>query len=102
MRNWSEETFVIKKIKNTVPRTYVINDLNGEEFIGTFYEKELLGTNQQECRIERVIKKKVDKLYVKWKVIIIHLIVGSIKKTSYKTSKYFPKPYEPLGGNINV
>ena len=102
MRNWSEETFVIKKIKNTVPRTYVINDLNGEEFIGTFYEKELLGTNQQECRIERVIKKKVDKLYVKWKVIIIHLIFGSIKKTSYKTSKYFPKPYEPLGGNINV
>ena len=36
------------------------------------------------------------------KVIIIHLIVGSIKKTSYKTSTYFPKPYEPLGGNINV
>ena len=36
------------------------------------------------------------------KVIMIHLIVGSIKKTSYKTSKYFPKPYEALGGNINV
>ena len=39
--NWSEEVFVIKKIKNTVPWTYVINDLNGEEIIGTFYEKEL-------------------------------------------------------------
>ena len=39
--NWSEEVFVIKKVKNTVPWTYVINDLNGEETIGTFYEKEL-------------------------------------------------------------
>ena len=34
--NWSEEIFIIKKIKNTVPWTYVINDLNGEEIIGTF------------------------------------------------------------------
>ena len=37
--NWSEEIFVIKKIKNTVPWTYVISDLNGEKIIGTFYEK---------------------------------------------------------------
>ena len=36
MPNWSEEIFIIKKIKNTVPWTYVINDLNGEEIIGTF------------------------------------------------------------------
>ena len=67
MANWSEEIFVIKKIKNTVPWTDVINDLNGEEIIGTFYEKELQGTNQQEYRIEKIIKKKGDKLYVKWK-----------------------------------
>ena len=39
MPNWSEEVFVIKKVKNTVPWTYFINDLNGEEIIGTFYEK---------------------------------------------------------------
>ena len=39
--NWSEEVFVIKKAKNTVPRTYVISDLKGEEIVGTFYEKEL-------------------------------------------------------------
>ena len=45
--NWSEEIFVISKIKNTVPWTYVINDLNGEEIIGTFYEKELQKTNQK-------------------------------------------------------
>ena len=58
---------MIKKIKNTVPWTYVINDLNGEEIIGTFYEKELQSTGQQTLRIEKVIKKKCDKLYVKWK-----------------------------------
>ena len=39
--NWSEEVFIISKIKNRVSWTYVINDLNGEEIIGTFYEKEL-------------------------------------------------------------
>ena len=67
MTNWSEEIFIIKKIKNTVPWTYVINDLNGEEIIGTFHENKLQGTSQQEFRIEKVLKKKGDKLYVKWK-----------------------------------
>ena len=67
MSNCSEELFLIEKVKNTVPWTYVINDLNGEEIIGTFYEKELQGTNQQKFRIEKVIKKKGNKLYVKWK-----------------------------------
>ena len=65
--NWSEEVFVIKKVKNTVSWTYVINDLKGEEIIGPFYEKELQKTNQKEFRIEKVFRKKVDKLYVKWK-----------------------------------
>ena len=65
--NWSEEVFVIKEINNTVPWTYVIKDLNGEKIIGTFYENELQRTNQEEFRIEKVIKKKGDKLYVKWK-----------------------------------
>ena len=67
MPNWSEEIFVIKKIKNTVPWTYIINDLNDKEIIGTFYEKELQGTMQNKFRIKKVIKKKGDKLYVKWK-----------------------------------
>ena len=58
---------MIKRVKNTVPLTYVINDRNGEEIVGTFYEKELKKTNQQEFRIEKVIKRKGDKLYVKWK-----------------------------------
>ena len=56
MPNWSEEIFIIKKIKNTVPWTYVINDLNGEEIISTFYEKELQGTNQNEFRTDKIIK----------------------------------------------
>ena len=63
--NWSEEIFVIKEIKNTVPWIYVINDLNGKEIIGTFYENELQKTNQKKLRIEKVIKKKGD--YAKWK-----------------------------------
>ena len=67
MPNWSEEIFIIKKVKNTVPQIYVINDLTGEEMSGTFYEKELQKINQQEFRIEKVLKKKGDKLYVKWK-----------------------------------
>ena len=65
--NWSEEVFVVNKIENTVPWTYVINDFNGEEITGTFYKKELQKTNQKEFRIEKVIKRKGDKLYVKWK-----------------------------------
>ena len=65
--NWSAEVFVIKKVKNTVPWTYIINDLNSEEFIGTFYEKELQKTKQKEFRIEKVIRRKGNKLYVKWK-----------------------------------
>ena len=44
--NWSEEVFMIKKVKNTVPWRYVIKDLNVEEIVGTFYEKELEKTNQ--------------------------------------------------------
>ena len=67
MPNWSEEVFIIKKVKITLPWTYVINSLNGEEIIGTFYEKELQKTNQEEFRIEKVIRRKGDKLYVKWK-----------------------------------
>ena len=43
--NWSEEGFVMKKIKNTVSGTYVINDLNREEIVGAFYENELQKTN---------------------------------------------------------
>ena len=65
--NQSEDVLLVKKVKKTVPWTYVINDLNGEEDTGSFYEKELQKTNQKKFRIEKVIKRKGDKLYVKWK-----------------------------------
>ena len=64
--NWSKEVFISSKIKNTIPWTYVINDLNGEEITGTFYEKELQKTNL-EFMIEKTLKRKGDKLYIKWK-----------------------------------
>ena len=55
-------------MKNTVSWTYASNDLKDEEFIGTFYEKKTpQKTNQKVFRIEKVIKKKCDKLYAKWK-----------------------------------
>ena len=61
---------MIKEIENTVPWTYVINDVNGKEIIGTLCEKELqkIGTGQNKLfMIEEVIQNKRNKLYVKWK-----------------------------------
>ena len=65
--NWSK-VLVISKIKNTVPWTYVVRDLNGEEITGSFYENELQKTSQEKFRIEKVLIRKGDKLHVKWKV----------------------------------
>ena len=63
--NYSEDVFVIKKDKSTVYQTYLISDLNGEEIVGTFCEKELQKTNLKEFIVEKVIKGKGDKLYAK-------------------------------------
>ena len=65
--NWSEEIFIVNKVKNTLPWTYEINDLNGEKILGSFYEKELQKTDQKEFRIEKVIKRKGNKRYINWK-----------------------------------
>ena len=104
--NWPEEVFVIKKAENTVPWTYVINDLNVQEIIGTF------NSNQQEFRIEKAIKRKGDKLYVKWKGYDSSFNSWIDKKDlvwfywlqfhRIKLSQYFPIPYEPFGGDIYV
>ena len=48
-----------------MPGTYVINDLNGEKIAATFYEKNLQKASQKEFRIEKLIKKRGDKLNVK-------------------------------------
>ena len=63
---WTEEVFTISAIQYTDPPTYKINDFNGEEIQGTFYEPELQKTTQEVYRIERVIKKRGNKYFVKW------------------------------------
>ena len=63
--NWSEEVFIVNKIKDTVPWTYIVSDLNGKKIIGSFYEIELQKPSQKEFEIEKVLKRKGDKLYVK-------------------------------------
>ena len=65
--NTYHRTFKIKPVDVKDAWTYDINDLNSAEIYGTFYEKELQIPIQQKFRIEKVIKKKGDKLYVKWK-----------------------------------
>ena len=89
----------IKKVKNTILYTYVISDLIGEKVVGSFYEKELLKTNQKEFRIEKIIKRKGNKLYVKWNGYDNSF--NTIIKGSYKMSQYFP-PYRSSGKNIKV
>ena len=97
--NWSEEVFIVERIQNTVPGTYVISSLNGEEIVGSFYEKELHKTNQKQFRIEKVIKRKGNKLYVKWKGYNNSFNSWIDKKRSYKMSQCFP-PYRSSGENI--
>ena len=60
--NWSEKVFVITKVKNTVLWTYVFSYLNEEEIVGTFSEKELQKPNQNEFKVEKIIKRKRNKL----------------------------------------
>ena len=102
--NWSEEVFVISEIKNTVPQTYAINNLNGEEITGSFYGKELQTTSQKEFRIEKVLKRKGDKLYVKCKGYDNRFNTWINKKrTLIKISQYFPKPFNShFGDSIKV
>ena len=58
---------LLLKLKIQFHGLNVINDLNSEEIIGRFYEKEFQKTNQKELRLEKVLKRKGDKLYVKQK-----------------------------------
>ena len=104
--NWSEEVFVVNKIKNAVPWTYVVSDLNEGRINGSFYEKQLQKTNQKEFRIEKVLKRKGDKLYVKREGCSNSFNSCIDKKdlvaSKIKMSKYFPKSFRSFGRNINV
>ena len=88
-------------IKSTVPWTYFISDLKGEEIVGTFYKKELQKTSQKEFRVEKVIKRKGDKLYVKWKDYDSSFNSWIDKKDKVQMSKFFRKP-KSLGGRVKV
>ena len=50
-----------------MPWIYVISNLIGKDIVGTFYKKELQKTNEKKFRVKKAIKRKGDKLYVKWK-----------------------------------
>ena len=50
-----------------MPWTSVITDNKGKEIVGTLYENELEKTHQKEFRVEKAIKRKKNKSYVKWK-----------------------------------
>ena len=66
-----------EKVKNTVPWTFIISDLNEEEIVGIFYEKELQKINQKEFWVEKVIKrKKAINYMLNEKDTIIRVIAG--------------------------
>ena len=81
----------LKELQKAVPWTYVINDLDEEEIDGTFYEKRLQKSNQKEFRVEKVIKIKDGKLYVKQKGYDNLLNSWIDKKETVCLSKYFPE-----------
>ena len=64
--HWTEEVFGISKIVLTIPITYKIIYLNGEEIEGSFYQKELQKTKQDIFRIEKIIRQQGNKSLVKW------------------------------------
>ena len=89
---------MIEKVKNNVRWTYIVSDrdLNKEEIVGMFYENELQKTNYKKFRIEKVIKRKLDKLYVKWKEYNNSFNSWIDEKDM---SEYFPKP-NSFGANV--
>ena len=65
--SWAEEVFTITTVKATKPPTYTIEDTRLEPVQGTFYEQELQTSVQEIYRIERVLKRGKDRIFVKWK-----------------------------------
>ena len=94
-------TFV-SKMCILVAWTYVISDLNCEETVEKFYEKNLQKTNQTQFRIKKVVKRKGDKLYVKWKDYDIYFNSWINKKILLYKMSYFPEPYTRSKSKIKV
>ena len=83
---------MIKKVKITAPWTCIISDLNEQEIVRTFSQKELKKTNQKKFRIEKVIQRKGNKLYIKWKGYNSLFNSYIDKKDIVFISEYFPDP----------
>lgn len=65
--NWSNEIFRIVKVCLTNPRTYLLKDIAGEDIKGSFYDYELQLTKHPDTYlVEKVLKRKGNKLFVKW------------------------------------
>ena len=99
--NWSEEVFVTKKVK-TMHWTYLIEDINEAKHFGKFYEKELQKINQTDFRIEKIIRRKGDRLSIKWKGYDNSLTVGLIKKIFLYKMSYFQTPCPRSKDKIKV
>jgi hypothetical protein len=69
--NWTDEIFTISQIKPTIPITYAIKDVRGEELDGSFYEEELQLSHTDTYRVEKVLRRRVrngqKEEYVKWR-----------------------------------
>ena len=63
----AEKVFLIKEIKDCLPRIYIISDLNDAKIVGKFYEKAMQKTGYFQLKVEKLIKRKSDRMYVKWK-----------------------------------
>ena len=74
----------------------MISDLNSEPITGSFCEKELQKTSQEKFRVEKVIKRKGDQLYVKQKGY------DNSFNRLIENTLYFPKLLRSFGGNSNV
>ena len=93
------KAFMIKKVEKAVLWIYVISDLKGEKFVGTFYVKELQKTNQKEFRVEKVKKRKGEKNMLNRQATVVLLTVGLTKKDIKWINEYLPEP-KSLEGRV--
>ena len=80
---------------------YVISDINGEQIVGTFYERDFQKTNEKDFRVGKVIKSEGNKLDLKWKDHISSFDSSIDKENIVQMSEYFAKP-NSFGGKLEV
>lgn len=65
--NWSNEIFTVREVRLTNPITYFLQDSSGQNIVGGFYAEELQKTLHPDVYlVEKILKRKKDKVYVKW------------------------------------